>query len=369
MTDEIDCAVIGAGVIGLAVARTLALRGREVVLLEATREIGSATSSRNSEVIHAGIYYPKGSLKARLCVAGRDRLYAFCTSHGVPHRRLGKLIVATSEAQRAELEALAAKAAANGVADLFPLDRAEIAKREPAIAAVAGLFSPSTGIIDSHGYMLALRGDAEAAGAMIAFDSPVLGSEAKPNGILLRVGGGSATTLLCRHLVNAAGLGAQAVARAIEGLDTALVPPLHYAKGNYFVLAGRTPFRHLIYPVPELAGLGIHVTLDMTGAARFGPDVQWIDRIDYAVDPGRADSFYAAIRRYWPGLPDGALLPGYAGIRPKLQPPGGAAEDFVIQGPAAHGVPRLVNLYGIESPGLTASLALADLVADALGLD
>ncbi len=369
MTDEIDCVVIGAGVIGLAVARALALCGREVVLLEATREIGSATSSRNSEVIHAGIYYPKDSLKARLCVEGRDRLYAFCASHGVPHRRLGKLIVATADAQRAELEALAARAAANGVADLLPLERAGIAKREPAISAVAGLFSPSTGIIDSHGYMLALRGDAEAAGAMIAFDSPVLGGEAKPNGILLRVGGGAAIEILCRHLVNAAGLGAQAVARAIAGLDATLVPPLHYAKGNYFVLAGRTPFRHLIYPVPEPAGLGIHVTLDMTGAARFGPDVQWIDRIDYAVDPGRAASFYAAIRRYWPGLPDGALLPGYAGIRPKLQPPGGAAEDFMIQGPAAHGVPGLVNLYGIESPGLTASLALADLVADELALD
>jgi L-2-hydroxyglutarate oxidase LhgO len=369
MTDEIDCVVIGAGVIGLAVARTLALRGREVALLEATREIGSATSSRNSEVIHAGIYYPRGSLKARLCVEGRDRLYAFCTSHGVPHRRLGKLIVATTDAQRAELEALAARAAANGVTDLLPLERDGIAKREPSISAVAGLFSPSTGIIDSHGYMLALRGDAEAAGAMIAFDSPVLGGEAKPNGILLRVGDGAATELLCRHLVNAAGLGAQAVARAIAGLDATLVPPLYYAKGNYFVLAGRTPFRHLIYPVPEPAGLGIHVTLDMTGAARFGPDVQWIDRIDYAVDPGRAGSFYAAIRRYWPGLPDGALLPGYAGIRPKLQPPGGAAEDFMIQGPAAHGVPGLVNLYGIESPGLTASLALADLVADELALD
>jgi len=369
MTDEIDCVVIGAGVIGLAVARALALRGREVVLLEATREIGSATSSRNSEVIHAGIYYPRGSLKAQLCVTGRDRLYAFCASHGVPHRRLGKLIVATADAQRAELEALAARAAANGVTDLLPLERDGIAKREPAVSAVAGLFSPSTGIIDSHGYMLALRGDAEAAGAMIAFDSPVLGGETKPAGILLRVGGGAATELLCRHLVNAAGLGAQAVAHAIEGLDATLVPPLHYAKGNYFVLAGRTPFRHLIYPVPEPAGLGIHVTLDMTGAARFGPDVQWIDRIDYAVDPGRAGSFYAAIRRYWPGLPDGALLPGYAGIRPKLQPPGGAAEDFMIQGPAAHGVPGLVNLYGIESPGLTASLALADLVADELGLD
>lgn len=369
MTDEIDCVVIGAGVIGLAVARALALCGREVVLLEATREIGSATSSRNSEVIHAGIYYPKDSLKARLCVEGRDRLYAFCASHSVPHRRLGKLIVAATDAQRDELEALAAKAAANGVTDILPLERAGIAKREPAISAVAGLFSPSTGIIDSHGYMLALRGDAEAAGAMIAFDSPVLGGEAKPNGILLRVGGGAAIEILCRHLVNAAGLGAQAVARAIAGLDATLVPPLHYAKGNYFVLAGRTPFRHLIYPVPEPAGLGIHVTLDMTGAARFGPDVQWIDRIDYAVDPGRAASFYAAIRRYWPGLPDGALLPGYAGIRPKLQPPGGAAEDFMIQGPAAHGVPGLVNLYGIESPGLTASLALADLVADELALD
>lgn len=368
MTDEIDCVVIGAGVIGLAVARALALRGREVVLLEATREIGSATSSRNSEVIHAGIYYPKDSLKARLCVEGKRRLYEFCASHGVPHRRLGKLIVATAETQRAELEALAAKAAGNGVTDLRPLDRAEIGRREPAIEAVAALFSPSTGIVDSHGYMLALQGDAEANGAMIAFDSPILGGAVRSNGILLRVGGGE-STLLCRHLVNAAGLGAQAVARAIDGLDPASVPPLHYAKGNYFTLAGRTPFNHLIYPVPEPAGLGVHVTLDMTGAARFGPDVQWIDRIDYAVDPGRAGSFYAAIRRYWPGLPEGALLPGYAGIRPKLQPPGGPAEDFMIQGPAQHGVRGLVNLYGIESPGLTASLALADLVADELGLD
>lgn len=367
MTERIDCAVVGAGVVGLAIARALALAGREVLVLEAAGLIGSETSSRNSEVIHAGIYYATESLKARLCVAGKRRLYDYCASRGVPHRRIGKLIVATRPDEIAGLDALASNAAANGVTDLERLGPAEIRAREPAVAAVAGLFSPSTGIIDSHGYMLALQGDAEAAGAAFAFHSPVLAGAVAPEGIRLEIGGAEPITLLCRSVVNAAGLGAPAVARALRGLDPATVPPLHLCKGSYFTLAGRTPFRHLVYPMHVGSWLGIHVTLDLAGRARFGPDVEWVDRIGYDVDPGRAEGFYAEIRRYWPELPDGALIPGYSGIRPKLQPAGGPVTDFLIQGPARHGVPGLVNLYGIESPGLTSSLAIADETIAMLG--
>jgi L-2-hydroxyglutarate oxidase LhgO len=350
--------VIGAGLVGLAVARVLALAGREVVILEAEDAIGMHTSSRNSEVIHAGIYYPQGSLKARACVAGRKRLYAYCTERGVPHRRCGKLIVAADAAQEDELEGIRLRAHANGVADVAHVTRAEVRALEPELSCVAALFSPSTGIIDSHALMLAYLGDAENAGAMLALKSPLLSARATPHGIELHAAG--AEPLLARAVVNCAGLRAPSLARRIEGYPPELAPRELYAKGNYYTLARRSPFRHLVYPVPEPGGLGVHVTLDLGGRARFGPDVEWVDAIDYRVDPARAGRFYAAIRRYWPALPDGALEPGYAGIRPKISGRGEPAADFVVQGPSAHGVSGLVHLFGIESPGLTASLALAD---------
>lgn len=365
--ESVDCVVAGAGVVGLAVARSLALAGREVLLLEAAEAIGTGTSSRNSEVIHAGIYYPAGSLMARHCVAGRRMLYAFCAERGVPHARCGKLIAATSEEEAGRLASIQARAAANGVEDMRVLSRDEAVALEPALSCHGALLSPSTGILDSHAYMLALQGDAENAGAVLAFHSPVLSGRVVPEGIVLETGGAEPMTLLCRSLVNAAGLGAPALGRAIAGLPPETVPREYYAKGNYFTLAGRSPFSRLIYPVPVPGGLGTHLTIDLGGQARFGPDVEWVDHIDYEVDPRRGDSFYEAIRRYWPALPDGALQPGYSGIRPKIVPRGAPAQDFVIQGPALHGVPGLVNLYGIESPGLTASLAIAETVADLLG--
>ena len=366
MTDQVECIVVGAGVVGLAVARALAQAGREVIVLERNGAIGTETSARNSGVIHAGIYYPTGSLKAKLCVAGKERLYAYCAEHGVPHDRMGKLIVATSEDQMPALEALAVKAAENGVFDMERLAPAEARALEPEVRCVAALLSPSTGIIDVHALMLSYLGDAESHGAVLALNSPIISGRVTGGGFELEIGGAEPTTLACRMLVNSAGLGAHAVARALAGLDPATVPQGYICKGNYFTLAGRAPFRRLVYPMPELAGIGIHVTLDMGGQVRFGPDVEWIEAIDYDVDPKRAEPFYAAIRRYWPGLADGALIPAYAGIRPKLQAPGGPAADFMIQGPAAHGIPGLVNLYGIESPGLTSSLAIADEVVSRL---
>lgn len=363
--EQVECLVVGAGVVGLAVARALARRGREVVIAEATRLIGSETSSRNSEVIHAGIYYPAGSLKARLCVDGKHALYAYCEERGIAYRRCGKLIVATDDSQTADLEALKEKAAANGVDDLQWLSREQAQALEPELHCIAALLSPSTGIIDSHGLMLAFRGEAEEHGAMLAFGSPVERGAVEKDGIAIQTGGAEPMRLKARFVVNAAGLSAQTVAGGIDGLRPDSVPGCHYAKGNYFVLTGmKSPFQHLIYPVPEPGGLGTHVTIDLSGQTRFGPDVEWTDRIDYTVDPARGERFYAAVRRYWPGLPDGAIQPGYAGIRPKLSAGGGKGDDFVIQGPETHGAPGLINLFGIESPGLTASLAIGDYVAD-----
>jgi L-2-hydroxyglutarate oxidase LhgO len=359
--ERVDAVVIGAGLVGLACARALALAGREVVILEAEDAIGTHTSSRNSEVIHAGIYYPQGSLKARSCVEGRKRLYEYCAARGVPHRRCGKLIVATDKAQLEELEAIRRKAHANGVADVAPIGLAEVRALEPEIACVAALHSPSTGIVDSHALMLAYLGDAERAGAMLALKSPLQRGSVRADGIELHVAG--ADPILAARVVNCAGLRAPSLARRVEGYRPELAPPELYAKGNYYTLAKRAPFSRLIYPVPEPGGLGVHVTLDLGGRARFGPDVEWVERIDYTVDPRRAERFYAAIRSYWPGLPEGALEPGYAGIRPKIAGKGAPAPDFVVQGPREHGVAGLVHLFGIESPGLTASLALADHVA------
>lgn len=369
MTDRVDCVVIGAGVVGLAVARACALAGLETLVLEAESAIGTGTSARNSEVIHAGLYYPRGSLKARLCVQGRQALYHYCASHGIAHRRCGKLIVATHETQLGALERISAAAAANGVHDLRRLNAAQAQAREPALRCAAALESPSTGIIDSHGLMLALLSDLESAGGLLALRSPVLSGRVLPSneGILLRVAGGEPMELLARRVINCAGLHAQDVAAALDGLPPTSIPASRYAKGNYYALSGKAPFSRLIYPVPEPGGLGVHLTLDLGGQARFGPDVEWIDAIDYSVDPARADGFYTAIRRYWPELRDGALRPDYAGIRPKLAVPAGQNADFIIQDASTHGVSGLINLYGIESPGLTACLTIADEVMTRLG--
>ena len=372
--EQVDAVVIGAGVIGLAVGRALALAGREVMVLESENAIGTGTSSRNSEVIHAGIYYPAGSLKARLCVQGKQMLYAYCAERGVAHQRLGKLIVATSPEQVQQLDGIVAKAAANGVHDLQKLTAAQAQALEPALSCEAALLSPSTGVIDSHGLMLSLQGDMENAGGLLALVSPVAhigvrqGTATHPICVTTQDG----TELACQVLVNAAGLSAVALARGMNGLDPSLLPQAlpqaFFAKGNYFTLAGKAPFSRLIYPVPEAAGLGVHLTLDLGGQAKFGPDVQWVDDpADLQVDPRRGDAFYAEVRKYWPALADGALQPGYAGMRPKINAPHEAAADFMIQGPAEHGVPGLVNLLGIESPGLTSSLAIADEVCARLG--
>ncbi|MFN0161392.1 MAG: NAD(P)/FAD-dependent oxidoreductase [Burkholderiales bacterium] len=363
MADSVQCVVIGAGVVGLAVARALAQKGMETVVIEAESGIGTGTSSRNSEVIHAGIYYPAGSLKARFCVAGRHALYRYCAEHGVATLNCGKLIVATDADQVAALAGLLARGHANGVPELRMLSRAEALAMEPALSCAAAVHSPSTGIVDSHAFMLALQGDLEVAGGMVAFASPVISGACRDDGITLQVGGASPMEIKAGVVVNSAGLTAPGLAARLDGLPRARVPAAYYAKGNYYTLTGRSPFSRLIYPAPEAAGLGVHLTIDLGGQARFGPDVEWVDTLDYTVDPRRADSFYAAIRTYWPDLPDGALTPGYAGIRPKLQAPGEPARDFVIEGPEAHGVPGLVNLFGIESPGLTSALAIADHVA------
>lgn len=364
--DRLDCVVIGAGVVGLASARTLAMQGREVVVLEKAKLIGSETSSHNSEVIHAGIYYAADSLKARFCVEGRKRLYPFMEERGIEHNKCGKLIVATNAAQVAELAGIKQRAERNGVDDLRFVEKAELQDLEPALSAEAALLSPSTGILDSHGLMLAYQGDMEDRGGAIAFGSSVDAMDVQDNGIVLTISGDTEMTLKAKTVVNSAGFSAPLLAAQTGGLSLAHQPTGYYAKGNYFTLAGRVPFSKLIYPVPEKAGLGVHLTLDLGGQARFGPDVEWVDGPDYTVDATRGESFYAAIRNYWPGLEDESLQPGYAGIRPKLQAPGEPAHDFRIDGPKEHGLPGLVNLFGIESPGLTSSLAIGDYVANRL---
>src|SRR6516164_4464841 len=362
--DRVECVVIGAGVIGLAVARRLARAGREVIVLEAAEGIGTVTSSRNSEVIHAGIYYKAGSLMARMCVSGKRALYRYCQDHGIPHRNCGKLIVATTPKETEKLQSIRTHAEANGVRDMQLLSGEAARALEPALNCDAALLSPSTGIIDSHAFMLALRGDAEAAGAALAFHTPLLHARVVAGKIELDAGGDAPMTLECRLLVNAAGLSATTVARNIDGMPLDRIPPAYLAKGNYFSCGVKAPFSHLIYPVPEPGGLGVHLTLDMAGQARFGPDVEWIETIDYEVDPARAERFYPAIRKYWPSLPDGALMPSYSGIRPKIVPAAVATQDFLMQGPSDHGVEGLINLFGIESPGLTSALAIADHVGE-----
>ena len=371
--DRVDAVVVGAGAVGLAVARALALHGQETLVLEAESGIGNGISSRNSEVIHAGIYDVPGSWKAGLCVAGRRLLYPYCDAHGVGHRRCGKLVVAATPAQVELLRSIERRAVANGVEGLRWLGSAEARELEPALQGAAALLSTATGIIDSHALMLAYLGDLERAGGGLVLRSPLAGAMVRSDGFVLRVGGEAPLEIEAGLLVNAAGLHAQTVAGRIAGLARTHIPKPWFAKGNYYALSGRSPFARLIYPVPEPGGLGVHLTLDLAGQARFGPDVEWLaadspEAIDYAVDPARSAAFYAAIRRYWPALPDGSLAPAYSGVRPKLQGPGEPARDFMLQGPEAHGVAGLVNLFGIESPGLTASLAIASEVVRRLGL-
>jgi L-2-hydroxyglutarate oxidase LhgO len=358
--NDVDCVVIGGGVVGLAAARALAMAGREVIILEREEHFGSQTSARNSEVIHAGIYYERGSLKARACLAGSRLLYAYCAERDIPHRRCGKLIVASTEAQIGQLRDIEAHARMNGVEDIHYLQADEVARLEPDIKCVGALLSPSTGIIDSHALMLSFLGDAESRGAMIVYSVNVTAMLPTRAGIEINVDSQDEPTVRAATVINCAGLDAPRVASSIRDFPRSRIPEAWYAKGTYFEVMGRTPFKRLIYPVPEPGGLGIHLTLDLTAKARFGPDVEWVDEIDYRVDLQRAAMFYPAIRQYWPGLADGQLQPGYAGVRPKISGPRSPAADFCISGPALHGVPGIVNLFGIESPGLTASLALAD---------
>jgi L-2-hydroxyglutarate oxidase LhgO len=354
--ERVQAIVVGAGVVGLAVARALALRGTEVVVLEAEPTFGRHASSRNSEVIHAGLYYPPGSLKARLCIEGKARLRRYCQERGVAHRRVGKIVVAVTEQERRTLTRLRANANACGLRDLVELGPTELASYEPELRAAAGLLSPSTGIVDSHALMRALASDAVAAGAGIAYATAFESASPLTHGFRVT---SSDMVVDCDLLINAAGLGAQRVATATRGVPPATIPPRVLVKGTYFTLAAPSPFSHLIYPVPDTASLGVHATLDLGGCTRFGPDQQSVDDVDYAVDPSRAEATYAAVRRYWPSLPEGALRPGYAGIRSRVRGVG-PIPDFVVSGPPHHGLPGLLHLYGIDSPGLTASLALAD---------
>ncbi len=383
--EQIETVVVGAGVVGLAVARALALAGHEVMVIEREAHVGQGVSSRNSEVIHAGLYYPTGSLKAKLCVRGKELLYDYCAERGLPHQRCGKLIVATDAAQLGKLAHIEAQAAANGV-PVERLSREQAKALEPALECMAALHSPTTGILSAHELMTALQGDLENASGMVALATEVdsIRFSDENQAPALVVSAKSAINnaadqdaerfeLRCKHVINAAGLSAPLLAQRIRGLQPQWVPTAHYAKGNYYSLSGKAPFRHLIYPIPEAAGLGVHLTLDLGGQAKFGPDVQWLegldspDQIDYGVDPRRADAFYAEVRKYWPGLRDGQLTPSYSGVRPKITAPHEAAADFVIQGPDAHGVPGLVNLFGIESPGLTSCMAIGEEVVQLLG--
>jgi L-2-hydroxyglutarate oxidase LhgO len=366
--EHVEAVVIGAGLVGLAVARELARDGREVLILDAEKKIGSATSSRNSCVVHAGIYYPQRSLKARCCVEGRKALYAYAEERRIPHLKCGKLIVATNPEQRGKLADIQARAKANGVDDLLLLSAKEVRELEPQVSALAGLLSPSTGIIDVHELMNCYLADAENHGATAALGCPLESGTITDDGFILNIGGPAPLSLSCSILVNAAGFGAQKIAQKLEGFDPTKVPPRHLAKGNYFSLSGAQPFSHLVYPVPEAGGLGVHATLDLAGQVRFGPDVEWIDEVDYHVTPERSARFYDLVRRYWPGLKDGALRPDYSGIRPKVCAQGEPDADFILQGPLEHGIPQLVNLFGIESPGLTSSLAIAERVAEMVGV-
>ena len=367
MTERVGSVVVGAGVVGLAVARALALAGHAPLILDGEDHFGSWTSSRNSEVVHAGIYYPTGSLKARLCVEGKQKLYAFCEVRGVPFQRTGKLIFAHEEDQLVELDRIEQRALEAGVVDLVRLGPAEVLVEEPHLSCAGGLLSPSTGIVDSHSFMQALLGEAEAHDAMLVTSSRI--DRVTWQGGLWHIwmDGEAAPVVSTPILVNSCGLAAQALAAATEGLSPEFIPPIRYARGVYFTYSGRVPFTKLIYPVPEPGGLGTHLTLDLAGQARFGPDVEWIDSVDYTVDPARRATFVAAAQRIWPGLDPDRLQPGYAGVRPKLSGPGEPAADFMISGPADHGCEGLVNLFGIESPGLTASMAIADLAVEKLG--
>jgi L-2-hydroxyglutarate oxidase LhgO len=365
--ETVDCVVVGAGVVGLAVARTLAVAGREVLVLEAESRIGEHTSSRNSEVIHAGLYYKKGSLRQRLFPRAAHLLYAYCASHGVPHRRVGKLVVARSAEEAQRLRQHMAHAIEAGVRDLEWLEPHQAQKLEPNLACHAAYLSPWSGIVDSHALMLAYRAELESNGGTVVLRSPVIGGAILSDGIEIKVDGAEAMTLRCKTLLNCAGHGAPPLARAIANFPTSTVPRSYFRRGVYFSVTGR-PFTRLIYPIHGAGGMDIHAVIDLAGNVRFGPDMQWVDRLDYSVDPARAEAFYRSIREFWPGLPDGALSPAYAGIRPKITGPDEPAADFVIQGPADHGIPNLISLFGIESPGLTSSLAIGEHVAGLLGL-
>ena len=366
MIDQVNTIIVGAGVVGLSIAREMALAGNDVIVLEEKHAIGTGVSSRNSEVIHAGIYYPAGSLKAQLCRPGRDAIYTYCETRGIAHKRVGKLIVATNENELKDLYRIKLNAEKNQVKDLKLLDSHQASTIEPALKCSGALLSPSTGIIDSHSYMLALQGDAESLGAVVALSSPFDSGTLTDDCITIRIGGADPLSIKCRHFINAAGLKAQSVAFNLEGFPVKHIPPLFYAKGNYFTLSGKSPFQKLIYPVPSHAGLGIHSTIDLAGQTKFGPDVQWLENPDYTVESNRADNFYVAIRRYWPKLPNNSLQPGYSGIRPKLVAKDSPQGDWKIEGPEHHGIDGIVNLFGIESPGLTSSLSIAKYVSELL---
>ena len=366
--EQLDCVVIGAGVIGLAVAREMALQGRETILLERESAFGTVSSARNSEVIHAGIYYPKDSLKAKLCVEGNRLLYEYCRTHQVSTQPYGKLIVASDDSQINDLQAILYKAQNNQVPDIKMISGDEAKTLEPQLQCSAAILSSSTGIVDSHGYMLSLLGGFEDAGGMLAYQSPLMSAKPVGNnaseGFILEIGGADGMQIQTPLLINCAGMSAPAIAQKIEGLAADQIPKAYFAKGNYYSLSGKSPFHHLIYPIPEPGGLGVHLTLDMGGQAKFGPDVEWLDienegQIDYTVNPSRGDGFYEAVRRYWPGLKDGSLQPDYSGVRAKIVPPNAPAGDFYFNGPQDHGLQGLFNLYGFESPGLTSSLAIA----------